>query len=55
MRVNCLAQEQNLIPVPLRNERRRGSAGKQRDKAPVESPGREGRDPTEGSVLGPTQ
>ena len=40
------------MSVPLRNERRWGVAGMQRDKAPVEWSRSEGGDPTEGSVLG---
>ena len=41
------------MSVPLRNERKQGLAGMQRDKAPVEWPrGEGGGDPTEGSMLG---
>ena len=40
------------MSLPLRNKRKRGLAGRQRDKAPVEWPRGEGGDLTEGSVLG---
>ena len=41
-----------FMSVPLRNERRRGLAGLQRVKAPVEWPRSEDGNPTEGSLLG---
>ena len=40
-----------FMSVPLRNERRRGLAGLQRVKAPVEWPRSEDGNPTEGSLL----
>ena len=42
----------SLASVPLRNELRRGLAGVQRYKVPVEWPRSEGGNPTERSVLG---